>query len=359
VPEPREPLVVAPLPPPPEDNSAPYLRLLHEALARHGVKLLRVDRPGPALARDRRLDAVHLHWLEYLTKAEGPRGLRTLRAQWRLARLLASLAALRRSGKRVVWTVHNIRPHESRHPWLDRLTARVTACLADALIVHSRYAAGRVEGLLGASGKLHVIPHGHFRDLYPASRTRLEVRAALGIPEAAFTYLVFGQLRAYKLVPEAVRAFRSLPDPHLRLMVAGASWDDRVRERIVKAADSDDRVLLRLEFVPDDEVAELHLAADAAVIAYREVFSSGALLLALGFGLPVVAPAESTAPEVAAGPALETFAPGALRAALDAVRRGDPARRREAALRAATECSWEAIAEETACVYRGARAPDR
>src|SRR5439155_26985851 len=105
-------------------------------------------------------------------------------------------------------------------------------------------------------------------------------------------------------------------------------------------------------------VAQLHQAADAALLAYREVFSSGALLLALGFALPVVAPREGTAPEVADGPALEPFDPGGLRDALAAVRRADPAGRKEAALEAAMRCSWDAIAAETMRIYRGERPPD-
>src|SRR5439155_27091423 len=115
------------------------------------------------------------------------------------------------------------------------------------------------------------------------------------------------QVRGCRGGPEPGRVFRSLPDPDLGLGVAGAAWDDRVRAEIVDAAAGDERGVLRLGFVPDEEVAQLHQAADAALLAYREVFSSGALLLALGFGLPVVAPREGTAPEVADGLALEPF----------------------------------------------------
>jgi glycosyltransferase involved in cell wall biosynthesis len=282
-----------------------------------------------------------------------------VRAIWRLARLLITLRALRRRGKRVVWTIHNIKPHETRHRLLEALGPWATARIADALIVHSRYAGQRVAEGLGGANKLHVIPHGPFVELYPpASRRRTEVRAAIGLPDDAFTYLVFGQLRAYKLIPETIRAFRSLPDVNVRLVVAGIARHHDVREQIASVAAGDERVMLRFGYVPDDEVAELHLAADAAVLAYRELFSSGALVLALGFGLPVVAPRRGTAAEIADGPALETFEPCRLRSALAAVRNGDRAERRRAAFAAVEHFDWDSIASDTIRVYRGERPPD-
>jgi beta-1,4-mannosyltransferase len=350
---------VAALPAPPEDGSAPYLRLLYEALGRRGVRVARVERADPRTARRHRLNVVHLHWLEYLTMADGWRGLRAARAHWRALRLLTGLAALRRTRTRVVWTVHNLRPHEARFRWLEAGVARATARLADALIVHSRYAAGRAAQRVGAASKLHVIPHGHFNELYPSSgRSRAQVRESLSLPPDAFTYLVFGQLRSYKRVPETIQAFRALSAPGARLVVAGAVRDPRLRRAIEREAAADDRVVLRLGFVPDDEVADLHLAADAAVVAYGEVFSSGALLLALGLGLPVVAPAESAAPELGGQPAVETFEPGGLTHALAAIARGEPESRRRAAREAALRCDWERIAAETLAVYRDERRPD-
>jgi glycosyltransferase involved in cell wall biosynthesis len=98
----------------------------------------------------------------------------------------------------------------------------------------------------------------------------------------------------------------------------------------------------------------LHTAADAAVVGYREVFSSAALLLALSLGLPTVVPAEGSALEVATPPAVEPFAAGRLVDALEAVQTGDAQARREAALAAARAADWEAIGRRTATIYRQA-----
>jgi glycosyltransferase involved in cell wall biosynthesis len=328
----------------PADDDAPYLRLLHRAVKERGVDVLELGSVAET-ARRVQVDVVHLHWLEYLVSGGA------VRSAARGLRLARALRRLRRSGTRIVWTVHNLHPHERRHPFVEELVARAAVRNADSLIVHSRYAAGKVAETYGAGHKVAVIPHGNFVGLYPpAARSRAETRAELGIPADAFTYLVFGQMRRYKRIPQAIRAFRSLRDPDLRLLLAGAARDDVLRAEIEAAARGDPRVLQQFEHVPDERVVELHEAADACVLPYRQVFSSGALLLALSLGLPAVAPAEGSA-EVAGPPALERVDDDDLAGALLAVRGGDQAERRRAAHAAAARFAWGPIAERTLALY--------
>jgi beta-1,4-mannosyltransferase len=333
----------------PADARAPYLRLLHGALAERGVKVLdlgSVREAGPTA----HVDVVHLHWLEYLV------GGGRLRSLVRGVRLAAALRRLRRSRTRLVWTVHNLRPHDRRNPFVEELVTRSALRNADAVIAHSGYAARRMAETYGSGRAIEVVPHGNFVGFYPpSSRSRAETRAALGLPPDAFTFLIFGQLRRYKRIPEAITAFRTLPDPDARLVVAGAAGDESLRAELAQAAAGDARAVLRLEHVPDEGVAELHEAADAAVLPYRQVFSSGALLLALSLGLPAVAPWEGST-EIAAPPALEPFEEGRLPDALRAIRRGDPAERRRAARAAAGRFDWEPIAERTLELYEHAAA---
>jgi glycosyltransferase involved in cell wall biosynthesis len=343
--------------PAPGEDAPPYIDLLHAALARHDVALLPAARLGPGLARagPRHPDAVHLHWIEYLVRAEGDGAQASARATTRAARLVATLATLRRRGVGVVWTVHNLRPHEAERPRLEAAAMQATARGAHRIVVHSHHARERVASVYGHRDKLEVVPHGHFIGRYPPPRrSREELRSALGVVPEAFVFLVFGQVRRYKRVPETIAAFRALGRDDVVLIVAGSAWDARERAAVEHAAAGDPRVVLRLGFVPDEEVAELHVAADAAVLAYRELFSSGALLLALSLGVPTVAPAYGSAMETAPPPAVQAFAEGALADALDAVTRVDREHARAAALAAARAADWEAIGARTAELYRAA-----
>jgi glycosyltransferase involved in cell wall biosynthesis len=339
---------------PTADGSSPYLALLHSAAARHGVEIVAAAQLAPSLARldAGRPDVVHLHWVEYLVRSgrTGPAG--AARALARSVRFALGLLALRRRGTAVVWTVHNLRAHERVYPRLEEAAMRVTARLADRIVVHSEHARQLVARTYGHERKLDVIPHGNFVGHYPPPRrSRGDVRAALGLPDGTFTFLVFGQVRRYKHVPDTVAAFRRLQGSDVALIVAGSAWDAAERAAVQAAAAHDPRVHLRLDFIPDEEVVELHEAADAAVLGYREVFSSGALLLALSLGLPVVVPHHGSALEVAGPPAVEPFEPGRLVAALEAVRTGDAAQRRAAARAAADAASWDAIGRRMVETY--------
>jgi glycosyltransferase involved in cell wall biosynthesis len=345
VPE-REGLRLAPFP---ADERAPYLRLLHGALSERDVEVLELgsvrEATGPA-----RVDVVHLHWLEYLL------GGGRVRSLMRGLRLTAALRRLARSSTRLVWTVHNLRPHERRNPLVERLVTRSALRHADTVIAHSAYAARRMAETYGTERPIEVVPHGNFVGFYPPpTRSREETRAELGLPAGAFTYLIFGQVRRYKRIPEAIAAFRTLASGDARLLVAGSVADDALRAELEEAAAGDSRVRLLPEHVPDERVAELHDAADACVLPYRQVFSSGALLLALSLGVPAVAPWEGSA-EVATPPALEPFEEGRLPDALRAIRRGDQAARRRAARAAAAGFGWDPIADRTLKLYERAAA---
>jgi beta-1,4-mannosyltransferase len=343
---------------PPPGGQNPYHRLLHAALGRRGVRVVDTNglRRGWARRAADHADAVHLHWVEFLYSAAGRPPIQAALMHKRAASLLAALRALRRSRVPVVWTVHNLRPHEVRFPWLADATIAAALRASDALVVHSRHAARRLETEFSPPVAPTVLPHPHYIGAYPEpNRDRAATRARLGIPDDALTFLMFGQLRAYKRVPEAIAAFRRLDDPSARLIVAGSVGDQTLEREIAAARDGDARVLLRLEPVPEHEVAELHHAADAAILHYRDVFSSGALLLALSLGLPVVAPAGTTATELVTAPAIEAYEGDDLTAALAGMRVAPAAERREAALETARSYAWDEMADGLLRLYRADR----
>jgi glycosyltransferase involved in cell wall biosynthesis len=356
---PRTELVVAVFPLPAVSAGNPYIARLHEALERRGVRFVAPElglTPRFAANARGRVDVVHLHWLEYIVRVAGTNLESMARTHVRVARYALALRMLRANGIRIVWTVHNRRPHERPFPWLDEPLFRYTARMSDALVLHTPTAARYVATDLQRAIPAWIAPHPHYRGAYPADgRPRAEQRAAYGLDPSSFVYLMFGQVRDYKRIPEAVRAFRELPDRDANLIVAGAPRDDAAVAEIRAAAAGDERVTTLLRHVPDEEVSTLFELADAAVLNQREIFTSGALLLALSYGLPVVAPAEGSAGDVANGPALETFDEGELPRALRAIRSGEAAVRRGAALRAIEGYTHDALAEQVLNAYRGER----
>jgi beta-1,4-mannosyltransferase len=303
----------------------PYLELLERGLTGvlgpKGVGVTAVRRLSLGFAlRTRRQDVVHLQWLDYVYRSGRPGALGGAIAMVKAARLLAILACLRLRGVRLVLTAHNIRPHDSPIPRVDCVVARAVARLVDVRVVHSDYARSVLAREFPARAPIVVMPFGAFTRRYPAATVdRAATRRRLGIPADARVALAFGQVRRYKRVDELIAAFGRLADDDAWLVVAGSANEPAYEERIRTAAASVARVVLLLERIPDEEVAELYGAADLAVIPYEEVFSSGALVLALSLGVPALVPDRGAALELAQAPVITSFAPGGL---VDGLRAG-------------------------------------
>jgi beta-1,4-mannosyltransferase len=324
----------------------PYQELLEEALRGMGANTVAIARPtirGALRARPGG-DVLHVHWLEFLVRSDGSSRLSYLLTLLKSIHLLLVLWLMRARGIRVVWTVHNLLPHETRYRRLELWLSKCVARRADVVIAHSAHCARLVESTYGIED-VRVAYHPHFMDHYaPPTRTREEMRAELGVPEDAHTFLAFGQIRAYKQIPQLVLALKETGRVDLHLLIVGQCRSPAVRHEIDSAINGEKRVTVRYEFVPDDIVTDIHAAADVAVLNYRDVFSSSALMLALSCGIPVIAPAKSTATEVADPPVVQSYAPGGLADAL--IRSAStPGPSAEVVLAVAAEYTWTALAE--------------
>jgi beta-1,4-mannosyltransferase len=324
----------------------PYQELLANALRSAGVNTVAISRPTlrEAMAIRRDSDIIHVHWLEYLVRTDSSRKLSHPITLVKSVHLLLALWLMRLRGVRVVWTVHNLFPHETRYHRLELWLERRVARLARVVIAHSSHAARLVERTYGIRD-VRVAYHGHFVDYYaPATRTRREMRASFGIPDDAHTFLAFGHIRPYKQIPELIRALRETGRTDFHLLVVGRCPDPGLRREIEAAAIEDGHVTVHHAFVEDRVVTDIHAAADVAVLNYRDVFSSSALMLALSCGLPVIAPASSTASEVGESPVVQSFAPGDLSGAL--IRSASVPRPSADTIRsAALRYTWTALAE--------------
>lgn len=336
----------------------PYLRLLYGHLAGEGFEVVEHARFSLRWlwASRASVGLLHFHWPEGHYRYErGPAWLRPLLSRVKLALFLARLIAARLLGYRLVWTIHQVLPHESVDPALDRRGARRLARACHLLVAHDRWTAAHASSELGQpADAIAVVPHGSYVGVYRDGRPRREVRRELGLPDHSFVFLCFGELRAYKDVDLLLDAFAATPIPNARLVVAGNPKLESAGTVVRAASLRDARVVALLGFVPEEEVAELFHACDAAVLPRGEEGTSGSLILAFSMGLPVVAADVATTRELTHdGEAGWLFRPHdveSLRNALEGAS-ADPLQARTRGRRAfgiALELDWTRIARELA-----------
>jgi glycosyltransferase involved in cell wall biosynthesis len=143
--------------------------------------------------------------------------------------------------------------------------------------------------------KVVVIPFGINNTLPNSEMSREKARELLGLDQRRKTMLFFGNIAPYKGLEHLVRALVevSKKDPNICVLVAGRTkgapeyWESVQRE--IRSNDLEDKIILRTEYIPDEEVERYFKAADVLVLPYVSIFQSGVLSLGYSFGLPVIA----------------------------------------------------------------------
>jgi len=325
-----------------------YTTCLHAALRRAGVEVLPARWSGRWLARHlRRGDALALDWPSFHYYAPG----RAARTWFGLARFAALLALLRLRGVRIVWTAHNLYPHDGgRALRAHRVGRRLVTGLASAIGVHGAAAAERVRGEFGVSAaRLLPLEHGHWIGYYPNAIARDAARARLGIAARDYVYLFIGICKPYKNLEALIAAHGELADDS-RLWIAGHFQSDDYRARVTHAATAAGaRVTVHAGHVAPGDLQLYLNACDAVVLPYREILTSGAAMLALSFGRPVIAPRLGALAELVTDDCGVLYDPGA-DGALSAAMRAARARTFDAAalLARAREYSWDRSAQTLA-----------
>jgi glycosyltransferase involved in cell wall biosynthesis len=351
-------------------DANPYQRELRLGLERLGVVVSGARPPGRdplsvvrAWVAHGRPGVLHLHWThsylgQRVADAEStPRG---RRSAIRAALFLGQLRLLRGLGVRLVWTIHNLGHHEGARDAQEVAVHRKLVGLADAVICHCVAGVDAVTetyGLrAGDHGKLHVIPHGSYVGVYGPGVERGDARRRLSIPAETKVLVFVGAIRPYKGIHELIAAFRDVPGPDAQLIVAGRAGTRQLAQELKEAASADGRISLRLGFVPDDELPVLLGAADAVVLPFRDVLTSGSAVLAMSYGRAVVAPALGCLPEALDpnGAVLyDAQAPGALGEAIVTALASDLEAMGARNLERARRLDWGTIARATLALYRG------
>jgi len=274
----------------PVDLANPYQSLIYSRFARHNLVPIRIRQLGQAGDLFGLLPAgtplvLHLHWLYDVTAASTS----AAAAEAAVDRFAADVGQLRDQGVRLVWTVHNVLPHETVHRVAEIRLRQVMLAAADVVhVMHDSHVDILRETFGTAPRQVIVAPHPSFVGAYPDWVDRQTARGHLGIPPGARVLATFGQIRPYKGHSDFLDALDVAAglDPHLRWLVAGKVRDEPGGPEFMRRAAKHPAVIFHPGFVPDQDVQYFLRAADAAVYPYRSSLNSGALALTAGFGLP-------------------------------------------------------------------------
>lgn len=272
----------------------PYQEILNMALPEFGFAvrgarsydeaaqhLLSSSMPGPKV--------LHLHWLNVVLAGTDTREAAMARIDG-FDRLLTTLKA---KGVRLVWTMHNVLPHESVFTDLEVRLREVVIGHADLIhIMNPESAALSAPYFALPREKTVRVEHPGYNGYYPMWKSRGAARAELGFSPTEKVALVLGAIKPYKGLLELARDVDLIVRDHPRkvsLVIAGQPGSDAETQELLDLGAAHPAIHILPEQLSANDVGLLYAAADTAVIPYRASLNSGALVLALSMGRPVIA----------------------------------------------------------------------
>lgn len=270
----------------------PYNASLYRELQQLGIH---IDEYRHSHALRTTPDIVHFHWPD--GDINRPSLLKSLQ---RIVLLVGAVCACKLKGTRIVWTVHNTKPHDARRPWLSRHFLQWFARRCDGFIFMSEANRDTFfrEYTVSPNSQHTIIPHGHYRHCYPGGMDPLRAKQELGLAADKKVLLFIGMVKPYKNIDGLMNAFNRAGLTDYQLVIAGTAdtAPAELRQTIDTLKNQDTHLFLR--FIPDDELPRFMSAANVVILPYKAILNSGALLLALSYNRPVIAPAMGAVTEL-------------------------------------------------------------
>ncbi|MFO7446305.1 MAG: glycosyltransferase [Ignavibacteriaceae bacterium] len=199
-------------------------------------------------------------------------------------------------GGKIIWTIHNKFPHAGKYITINKILRKYLADLSSKLHVHCASAAGIMSPVLNVDkNKFFIVEHPY----YPAKLMgKADAVTALisGYPEIKIeesqkVFLSFGTIAEYKGLTELIAIFKSKFNRHL-LIIAGPvkKVNQEYYKQLIAASKGNRNIIVLGKIIPDEDVPYFFNSSDAVVFNYRDILTSGGVILALSYNKTTIAP---------------------------------------------------------------------
>jgi len=202
------------------------------------------------------------------------------------------------NGKKLVYTAHNVNidKRDGNDSILNRRTLKFLYNYVDHIFVHTKLMKDELTGQFGTpDAKVTVIPFGINSTVPNTELNYRNARNLLNLSKGDIALLFFGNIATYKGLETLIDALKQLVEEghNVKLIIAGSikgtgKYWECINSKI-SSYNLGNKIIKRIEFIPDEEVEVYFKAADALMLPYKFIYQSGPLFLAYNFGLPAIA----------------------------------------------------------------------
>lgn len=229
---------------------------------------------------------LHLNW----TAPVSQRADNVVASMTGVLKVLDELTQFRELGGRIVWTVHNVLPHEVQYLSSELVLCQGLATLADTIMIMNPDTPRLVSDWYTLPpAKTTQIDHPSYLGRFPNTVSAGEARRAHGLSPDDVVLLFVGSVRPYKgledLIPEFEKAHAKCS--RLKLLVAGPLGPGYSNGQIDELFAPRAGLTAEIGYIDPDQMQYWCNAADVMVLPYRESLNVSVVSLAASFGLPV------------------------------------------------------------------------
>tara|TARA_R110002124_G_scaffold261859_2_gene427832 strand:+ start:3746 stop:4762 length:1017 start_codon:yes stop_codon:yes gene_type:complete len=228
---------------------------------------------------------LHYHWLEF----------QDLKSMMGMPWKLLCILLFKLFGGTLVWTVHNLEPHDQKwlpahlkmHRWMGKKSDAVHIhCSSSADLVSKKFAVNKV--------KLYTYPH----PLFPAKEIQksesiefINRKFKSDIKYETPVLLFFGNISEYKRIENILDIIED-EKFNVQVLIAGPikKGQKTLLNRLKVRSKEQDYITLIPDFISDQETPYLFGASDLCFFNYKKILTSGAVAMALSYKKSIIAP---------------------------------------------------------------------
>jgi len=193
-----------------------------------------------------------------------------------LTRFLYHVFLSKSFGYKLVWSAHNVMPHEAPNSLLELLIRKIIVKTFDLVIGHANNTLAMLNAKRLMPNNYILAVHGHYEDFYSLKNTSIS-REKLNVLDDDFLLLLNSGGKNYKMAANFVDDFLDANLDKFKLLIYGA--------KIIDAKN----IITIPGFISNEDLAQYLTLSDIVCLPYEEITTSGAYFLALTFNKPILA----------------------------------------------------------------------
>jgi glycosyltransferase involved in cell wall biosynthesis len=233
---------------------------------------------------------LHIHWLGNIIGNTSNEDI----ANNRLMYFFELLDKIIDTGIKILWTVHNILPHDSKcvEQQIELRKGLIERC--DVIHIMNEATPELVSKHYQIpDSKIIYSPHCSYENYYPDITSRIDARYQLGLKPKSFVFLFFGSIQPYKGLENLIDAFKlveSTTDFEIELLISGKATTKEQESSLLSLIADDENIHYYQQKIPIDDVQYHFRAANVCVCSYKATLNSGVAHLSHSFEVPVIGP---------------------------------------------------------------------